>query len=134
MLNVDGSTTNQASRARITITAPGGEELEYTIRFGFKATNNEAEYDVLVNGFKIAHSLRARHIRVRSDFKLIVDPALGEYKVRDDRMAEYLRILQVLVSTFGVFIIEHVAQGHNDRANRLARLASALEDDEDVII
>jgi len=67
--------------------------VEYAIRFGFKATNNEAEYEALVNGLKITHKLGARSISVKSDSKLIVDHVLGEYKAREDRMAEYLWII-----------------------------------------
>lgn len=134
MLNVNGSTTNHANRARIIITALVGEQLEYAIRFSFNATNNEVEYEALVNNLKITHKLRARCIRVESHSKLIVDQVIGEYEVREDWMAEYLWVVRILASTFKVFIIDHVAQGHNYRANWLARLASALKDDEDVMI
>lgn len=107
-LNVDGSARGHASGAGIIITGPGGEELEYAIRFGFKATNNEARYKALVNGLKITHKIWARRIRVKSDSKLIVDQVLGEYEAREDRMAEYLRVFKALAITFDVFIIEHV--------------------------
>lgn len=72
-MNVNGLAIGHASRAGIIITALGGEELEYAIRFRFKVTNNEAEYEALVNGLKIAHKLEAKRIRVKSDSKLIVD-------------------------------------------------------------
>lgn len=49
-------------------------------------------------------------------------------------MTEYLRIVQALTNMFDVFIIEHIPRGHNDRADQLARLTSALGDDEDVMI
>jgi len=35
---------------------------------------------------------------------------------------------------FDVFIIKHKPRGHNDLADRLARLTSALEDDKDMMI
>lgn len=81
-LNVNGSTTGNASGARIIITSPGEEELEYSVKFGFKATNNEAEYKALVNRLKIAHKLGAKKIRVRTNSKLIVDQVLKEYEAR----------------------------------------------------
>ncbi|KAL0427702.1 UNVERIFIED_CONTAM: hypothetical protein Slati_2945000 [Sesamum latifolium] len=55
LLHVDGSSTIQGSGAGIVITSPQGEDLEFTIKFGFKASNNEAEYEVLVAGMRMAH-------------------------------------------------------------------------------
>lgn len=54
LLNVDGSSADKASGAKIILISPEGKEVEYAIKFGFKATNNEAEYEALVNGLKIA--------------------------------------------------------------------------------
>lgn len=119
-MNVNGSATGHASGDEIIITSPRGEELEYAIRFGFKATNNEVAYGALVNGLKIAHKLGASKIRVRSYSKLIVDQVLGEYKAREERMAEHLQVVQVLTTMFDVFSIEHVPREQNDRANSLA--------------
>lgn len=70
---VDGSSTSQASRTRIILVTPEGEELEYVIRFNFRTTNNEVDYEVFVSGLKIAHKLSVKHIMVRNDSKLVVD-------------------------------------------------------------
>ncbi|KAL0430798.1 UNVERIFIED_CONTAM: hypothetical protein Sradi_0705800 [Sesamum radiatum] len=43
LLHVDGSSTAQGSGAGIVITTPQGEDLEFAIKFDFKASNNEAE-------------------------------------------------------------------------------------------
>ncbi|KAL0400239.1 UNVERIFIED_CONTAM: Retrovirus-related Pol polyprotein from transposon [Sesamum radiatum] len=45
LLHVDGSSTTQGSGAGIVITTPQGEDLEFAIKFDFKASNSEAEYD-----------------------------------------------------------------------------------------
>ncbi|KAL0361442.1 UNVERIFIED_CONTAM: hypothetical protein Sradi_3828700 [Sesamum radiatum] len=42
LLHVDVSSTAQGSGAGIVITTPQGEDLEFAIKFGFKASNNEA--------------------------------------------------------------------------------------------
>ncbi|KAL0373391.1 UNVERIFIED_CONTAM: hypothetical protein Sradi_3255100 [Sesamum radiatum] len=44
LLHVDGSFTTQGSGAGIVITSPQGEDLEFAVKFDFKASNNEAEY------------------------------------------------------------------------------------------
>ncbi|KAL0453044.1 UNVERIFIED_CONTAM: hypothetical protein Slati_1282500 [Sesamum latifolium] len=62
LLHVDGSSTTQGSGAGIVITTPQGEDLEFAIKFGFKASNNEAEYEALVIGMRMAHEAGARHL------------------------------------------------------------------------
>ncbi|KAL0455175.1 UNVERIFIED_CONTAM: hypothetical protein Slati_0856700 [Sesamum latifolium] len=42
LLHVDGSSTAQGSGAGIVITTPQSEDLEFAIKLGFKASNNEA--------------------------------------------------------------------------------------------
>ncbi|KAK4407828.1 hypothetical protein Sango_0363800 [Sesamum angolense] len=55
LLHVDGSSTIQGSEAGIVVTSPQGEDLEFAFKFGFKASNNEAEYEALRMGMKMAH-------------------------------------------------------------------------------
>lgn len=58
--------------------------LEYVIKFGFKATNNEVKYEALVSDLKIVNELGVRKITLRSDSKLVVYQVLGKYKARED--------------------------------------------------
>ncbi|KAL0281890.1 UNVERIFIED_CONTAM: hypothetical protein Sradi_7279400 [Sesamum radiatum] len=48
LLHIDGSSTTQDNGAGIVITSPQGEDLEFAVKFCFKASNNEAEYEALV--------------------------------------------------------------------------------------
>ncbi|KAL0284771.1 UNVERIFIED_CONTAM: hypothetical protein Sradi_7189300 [Sesamum radiatum] len=50
LLQVDDSSATQDSGIGIVITTPQGEDLEFAIKFDFKAFNNEAEYEALVIG------------------------------------------------------------------------------------
>ncbi|KAL0313455.1 UNVERIFIED_CONTAM: hypothetical protein Sradi_5744800 [Sesamum radiatum] len=67
LLHMDGSSTIQGSGAGIVITSPQGEDLEFAIKFNFKASNNEAEYEALVIGIRMAHEAGARHLLAYSD-------------------------------------------------------------------
>ncbi|KAL0445720.1 UNVERIFIED_CONTAM: hypothetical protein Slati_1699900, partial [Sesamum latifolium] len=71
LLHVDDSSTAQGSGAGIVITTPQGEDLEFAIKFGFKASNNEAEYEALVIGLRMAHETGAKHLLAYSDSQLI---------------------------------------------------------------
>ncbi|KAL0446285.1 UNVERIFIED_CONTAM: hypothetical protein Slati_1756400 [Sesamum latifolium] len=50
LLHVEGSSTIQGSGAGVVITSPQEEDLEFTVKFDFKASNNKAEYEALVIG------------------------------------------------------------------------------------
>ncbi|KAL0434288.1 UNVERIFIED_CONTAM: hypothetical protein Slati_2763100 [Sesamum latifolium] len=67
LLHVDGSSTIQGSGAGIVIISPQGKDLEFAVKFDFKASNNEAEYEALVIVMKMAHEAGARHLLTYSD-------------------------------------------------------------------
>ncbi|KAG5565479.1 hypothetical protein RHGRI_001387 [Rhododendron griersonianum] len=90
VLQVDGSTTREASGASLILTSPRGQHLSYTLRFEFKATNNEAEYEALVVGLELAKAVGANHVLAKSDSQLVVGQVLGEYTVKEEVMQKYL--------------------------------------------
>ncbi|KAL0458447.1 UNVERIFIED_CONTAM: hypothetical protein Slati_0471900 [Sesamum latifolium] len=73
LLHVDGSSTTQGSGAGVVITSPQGEDVEFAVKFGFKASNNEAEYEALVIGMRMGHEAGAIHLFAYSDSQLIVN-------------------------------------------------------------
>ena len=60
MLYVDESSNKQGSGAGIILTTPEGIQLEYALRFGFQASNNEAEYGTLLVRLQLATSMGAQ--------------------------------------------------------------------------
>jgi ribonuclease HI len=46
---------------------PNGEQLKYIVHLEFKATNNMAEYEVLIFGLSTALSLGVRQLFVKGD-------------------------------------------------------------------
>ncbi|KAL0428192.1 UNVERIFIED_CONTAM: hypothetical protein Slati_2994000 [Sesamum latifolium] len=91
LLHVDRSSTIQGSGVGIVITSPQGEDLEFAVKFGFKASNNEAEYEALVIGMKMAHEAGARHLLAYSDSQLIVKQVEGTYEAKEENMIQYLQ-------------------------------------------
>ncbi|KAL0420627.1 UNVERIFIED_CONTAM: hypothetical protein Slati_3085600 [Sesamum latifolium] len=85
LLHVDGSSTAQGSGAGIVITTPQGEDLEFAMKFSFKASNNEAEYEALVIGMRMAHETGARHLLAYSDSQLVVKQVEGTYEAKEEK-------------------------------------------------
>ncbi|GJV81246.1 reverse transcriptase domain-containing protein [Tanacetum coccineum] len=54
ILFTDGSSCVDGSGAGLILTNPEGMEFTYALRFEFSATNNEAEYEALIAGLRIA--------------------------------------------------------------------------------
>ena len=56
-LFVDGAANAQGSSAGLILTSPEGIDIEYELRFGFRASNNKAEYEAVIAGLNLAHSM-----------------------------------------------------------------------------
>ncbi|KAL2230678.1 UNVERIFIED_CONTAM: hypothetical protein Sindi_1662200 [Sesamum indicum] len=91
LLYVDESSTTQDSGAGIVLISPQGENLEFSIEFGFKASNNKVEYEALVTGHKMMHEVGARHVIAYSDSQLIMKQMKGSYETKEENMVQYLQ-------------------------------------------
>ena len=63
-LHVDGSSNTHGSGAGIVITTPEGDAVECAIRFDFKATNNQVEYEALLAGLRVYIALGADELEI----------------------------------------------------------------------
>ncbi|KAK3008884.1 hypothetical protein RJ639_015419 [Escallonia herrerae] len=124
-LYVDGSSAIGSSGAGIILIRPEGFTIEYALRFGFQASNNETEYEALLAGIRLAHALRVDSLSVHSDSQLVVNHVLGDYKARDKRMAQYLELVKTSAVKFKNFTIQKIPRDKNTQADALSRLASA---------
>ena len=66
-LSVDGAANAPGSGARLILTSPEGIDIEYALRFRFQASNNEADYEAVIAGLNLAHSMEVDHLEVRND-------------------------------------------------------------------
>ncbi|XP_058183967.1 uncharacterized protein LOC131301614 [Rhododendron vialii] len=128
VLQVDGSTTKDASGAGLILTSPKGQRLSYALRFEFKTTNNEAEYEALVVGLELASAIRASHALAKSDSQLVVGQVLGEYTVKEEIMQKYVDKVKAQVAKLQSFNIVRIPREENNEADYLAKLATAKED------
>ncbi|KAG5548730.1 hypothetical protein RHGRI_014178 [Rhododendron griersonianum] len=128
VLQVDGSTTKEASGAGLILTSPKGQRLSYVLSFEFKATNNEAEYEALVVGLELAKAVGANHVLAKNDSQLVVGQVLGEYTVKEEVMQKYLDKVKAQVAKLQSFDIIKIPREENIEVDYLAKLATAKED------
>ena len=91
---MDGSSNTHGSGAGIVVTTPENDQIECALRFSFKETNNQAEYEALLAGMRVATALEADQIDVFSDSQLVVNQKHDEYEAKEEGMAVYLVIVK----------------------------------------
>ncbi|KAK0586525.1 hypothetical protein LWI29_008372 [Acer saccharum] len=124
-LHVDGSSNTHGSGAGIVITTPEGDTVECAMRFDFKATNNQAEYEALLAGLRVCIALGADELEVYSDSQVVVHQVLDEYQAREEHMIAYLDIAKKLLKKFKAYRISQIPREENEKADALSKLASA---------
>ncbi|KAF7135017.1 hypothetical protein RHSIM_Rhsim08G0105300 [Rhododendron simsii] len=105
-----------------------GQRLSYALRFEFKTTNNEAEYEALVVGLELVSAVGASHVLAKSDSQLVVGQVLGEYTVKEEVMQKYVDKVKAQVAKLQSFNIVRIPREENNEADYLAKLATAKED------
>ncbi|XP_064979374.1 uncharacterized protein LOC135620371 [Musa acuminata AAA Group] len=123
-LYVDDSASSRGTDTGLVLLAPDGRSFERSLRFGFKATNNEAEYEALLAGLRLALEMQVAAIHVLTDSQLVAEQLRGGYEARDPTMAKYLARVKDLSTKFPYFTLSNVPRGENERADVLAKLAS----------
>ena len=52
--------------------SPKGHKITCALKFGFKASNNEAEYEALLAGLRLAKKMKVGYLQIFSDSQLVV--------------------------------------------------------------
>ena len=66
-VNTDGSATQRGGGAGIVLTSPEKNVIKYGVQLKVPVTNNEAEYEALLAGLRVARALGAENVVLRSD-------------------------------------------------------------------
>ena len=64
---MDGYSNEGGSRAGLILVSPEGHQMHCTLRFGFKASNNEAEYEALITGLNLAKEMKVESLEIYND-------------------------------------------------------------------
>ena len=99
-LSVDEAANAQGSGAGLILTSPKGIDVEYALRFGFQASNNEAEYEAIIVGLNLSHALEANKLEVSSYSQLVVKQIEDSNEARGEKMILYLKKVQELLKKF----------------------------------
>ncbi|GKE93218.1 reverse transcriptase domain-containing protein [Tanacetum coccineum] len=124
VLFTDGSSCLEGSGSRLILTIPEGEEFTYALRFEFDASNNEAEYEALVAGLRIAEQIGVKNLIAKVYSRLVASQINGLYKAKEQSMTQYLEKARTLIKSFKKLSIEQVPRSENKKADALSKIAS----------
>ncbi|XP_021808608.1 uncharacterized protein LOC110752301 [Prunus avium] len=127
-LYVDCSSNRQGSGAGLVLKAPDQTAIEYAICFQFQASNNEAEYEALLAGLRLAKDMGAKQLKICIDSQLIVNQVLIKFKAKDTSMAAYLTHARRLLHHFSAYQVQRIPRSENSHADALSCLALAIDD------
>lgn len=86
-------------------------------------TNNQAEYQALIEGLKQAQKLGAEEVVFYLDSELVVKQLNGQYKVKNKDLAPLFLEIHNLLLSFKKYSFHHVRRELNKRADALANEA-----------
>ncbi len=94
------------------------------------ATNNEAEYRALIHLLEkcasdpVLAQSGAKHLRIHCDSKLIVEQVTGRWKIKEPRLQELYKQVQVAKAAVSFTLrIKHVSRKDNKRSDQLVNQA-----------
>ena len=94
------------------------------VRLDFPATNNESEYEALIAGLDLAKAAGAAKVVIYCDSQVITNQVNGDYECKGEKMKKYLDQVKARIDYLEAKIVQ-IPKGENERADRLAKSASA---------
>ncbi|VFQ62673.1 unnamed protein product [Cuscuta campestris] len=117
-LSTDGSSAEKACGGGVVIQSPEGFRSYHAIKFQFKVSNNEAEYEALLSG------LKAEYVRIRCDSRLVVSQIKGEFDTKEERMRLYKEAALELLKTLKGYELVQIPRVENTEADVLSKLSN----------
>ncbi|GJY81756.1 reverse transcriptase domain-containing protein [Tanacetum coccineum] len=119
------SSCTDGSGAGLILTNPEGMEiLDVAIRFRFDTTNNEAEYEALIAGLRIAEQMGVKNLQANVDSRLVANQVNETYVAKEADMVRYLEKVKALIGGFKAFTIKQIPRSENKKADALSKIAS----------
>jgi ribonuclease HI len=89
-----------------------------------QASNNEAEYEALLHGIKMAKACGATQLKIFGDSNLVVQQVMNHCDAINDNMTAYQNLYYYLEGTFDGCEVSHVSRASNEEVDNLANIGS----------
>src|SRR3954463_12985333 len=100
-------------------------KLRYVLQINFShASNNEAEYEALLHGMRMAKTCGATRLAIYGDSNLVVQQAMRDCDAVADNMAAYQKLYNTLEGSFDDCELNYITRANNTEADELANIGS----------
>jgi hypothetical protein len=89
-----------------------------------QASNNEAEYEALLHGIKMAKACGATRLQIFGDSNLVVQQVMNRCDTVNDNLTAYRNLYYYLEGTFDGCKVSHVSRASNEEVDNLANIGS----------
>jgi ribonuclease HI len=94
--------------AGVLFISPRDEQLKYVLQIFSEVSNNEAEYEALVHGLRLAISLGIKRLLVYGNSLLVVQQVNEEWDCNKETMDAYVQEVRKLENKFSSLEVHHV--------------------------
>jgi ribonuclease HI len=102
----------------------------HVIRLEFPCTNNEAEYEALIQGLTLALQMQVNDLVVNGDSKLVINHIQKKYNMKKERLKLYGKMVWNLVDCFIYFNINFVPREKNKKEDSLEMKTAIFNTDD----
>jgi ribonuclease HI len=120
----DGSLKLEGAGAGVLLISPKGEQLKYVLQIFWKVSNNEAEYEALLHGLRLAISLGIKRLLVYRDSAVVINQVNMSWDHNKENMDAYCLEVRKLENKFYSLEFHHVVHDNNVAADVLSKLGS----------
>jgi ribonuclease HI len=120
----DGSLKLEGAGAAVLLIYPMGEQLKYVLHIFWKVSNNEAKYEALLHGLRIAASLGIKRLLVYGDSAVVINQVNKSLDRNKENMDAYCLEVRKLENKFYVHEFHHVVRDNNVAADVFSKLGS----------
>jgi ribonuclease HI len=124
IMHFDGSLKLNGGGAGVLFISPMGEQLKYILQILWEVSNNEAEYEALLHGLRLAISLGIKRLLVYGDLLLVIQQVNKEWYCNKETMDAYVHEVRKLENKFFGLEVHHVIWEHNIGPDILSKLGS----------
>jgi ribonuclease HI len=120
----DGSLNLEGASAGVLLISPTSEQLKYVLQIFWKVSNNEAEYEALLHGLRLAASLGIKRLLVYGDSAVVINQVNKSWDRNKENMVAYCLEVRKLENKFYDLKFHHIVRYNNVAADVLSKLGS----------
>jgi ribonuclease HI len=122
---VDGSKRVFGAGAGVVLVSPQGDKMCYVLHMRFSnPSNNEAEYEAVLHGMRMAKACGATRIKIHGDSNLIAQQVMKECDATCANMITYRAMYDKLEGDFEGCEVTHISRESNEEVDNLANVGS----------